>query len=72
MKHSSSNITYKGVDMYVEFEYNNGYPETRDTPAEPPEFDITSVQIGGIEVITFLNDIDYMEIEQLIINNYEE
>ena len=81
MKSSSSNITYKGVDMYVEFDYSeyrpavyylsNGDP---GYPAEGGEFEITSVQVGkeGIQIGELLSDDDYAEIEQIIINNYEE
>ena len=79
MKTSSSNITYKGVDMYVEFNYSeyrpavyylsNGDP---GYPAEGGEFEITSIQVGGIEIGTLIDDDACAEIEQIIINNYEE
>ena len=65
--------TYKGVPLAIRYEYDPGCPDTHDTPGLPERVDIVDIHTGGMfDIMPILSDEVVMELEQLILNEYED
>ncbi len=65
-------INYNEVELDVAGMYYIGRAETREEPAEPSEFDVYSVDAGGVNIVTLLSEEQIEEIIELIIEIIEE
>jgi hypothetical protein len=63
MKKGAGNITYEGIDLYIEYEWSEYIPEVRTLsngdpgfPAEGGDFDIYLIAVEGIIITSLLSD----------------
>jgi hypothetical protein len=61
-------IHYGAVPMVCEFAYYKGFAETRVEPGEPESVTLESCRVGGVEINDMLTDLQWEEIEGLLLN----
>jgi len=71
MKKGAGNITFRGIDLYIEYEWSEYIPEKMylsngdpGYPAEGGDFDIYAVLVGEIDIIGLLSDKTISEIAE--------
>lgn len=65
-------VNYLGVALTVEYDYVPGESQTYIDPGYPACAEVSSVQIGGVEVLDMLSNDQREAIETLLIEAREE
>ena len=59
-------IEIDGIELEIEFEISEGYPETLESPEEHPEITIESIFVDSIDIYDLLHKDKLQEIEEAL------
>ncbi len=68
MKTKITYILYKEIELYVEYDVTPYMAATYLQPEEGGDIEITSVQVGGVDICSLLREEDFSKLEQLLID----
>lgn len=60
----AGNIIFRGIELYIEYEYNMFISQTYESPSEGGDFNIYLIGIGDVDIIDLLDEATINEIAE--------